>query len=448
MPDNEDRVLGRPSKAFFIDMITRDIGVGQCILDLVYNAIDQAIERSNLDVMKTLTNGAGAPGAAGGTVSVAFSRERLLIEDTCGGIPINEARNEIFLFGNPIQKTGFPGLSVYGIGMKRAFFKLGNFIQMESFTEGEYFAIDIDVDKWKNQGDDNWDFRFQKYESPKKTKRNMPPGTRIEITGFRDGIGERLSQISFQNDLELKLAATYALFLKAGIKVTVNDSPVVYSLPTVGREAKIVPARKQFRHEDVEILIIAGITPKEDKRAHGWYVFCNGRMVLESDKSRNTGWGEQLPSFHSKYNHFVGYVYFRSDEVRKLPWTTTKDAVVYDSPVYQAALPEMQILSRPILDFLNDLYPGEMDPEGVLEREFLEKARRITIDQLAKKDTSFFVRGLREAKIKKENRLEWIRYRKPAKDIERARTCIGKKQMSPSQIGSHTFDYFLKQECD
>ena len=57
MVSPSDIVQAKPSKAFFIDMITRDLTVTDSILDLVDNSIDQAVERQRVDVMTTLTNG-------------------------------------------------------------------------------------------------------------------------------------------------------------------------------------------------------------------------------------------------------------------------------------------------------------------------------------------------------------------------------------------------------
>ncbi len=63
-----------------------------------------------------------------------------------------------------------------------------------------------------------------------------------------------------------------------------------------------------------------------------------------------------IPQWHTKYGHFVGYICFRSDDVDALPWTTTKQGVVFESGVYQAALREMELRARPVIDFLNGLY--------------------------------------------------------------------------------------------
>jgi len=441
-----NKVQAQPSKAFFIDMITRDLGITDCLLDLIDNAIDKAISQKDLDVMALLTNGASPPAVKGAQISVAIHKDRVEIQDTCGGISVAEARDKVFRFGLPIEQGREFGLSVFGIGMKRAFFKLGKIIQMESATDSESFVIDIDVDAWQRKGDKDWEFEFTSFGPLKKGTRKG--STRIEITHLQEGVGERLSQLSFRNDFSDKLAATYALFLRSGLRIDLNDHAVASSLPTVARTEKLTIARKLFRHKGVEVLIIAGVTAAEDKKSHGWYVFCNGRMVLEADKTILTGWDRELPKFHAKYNHFVGYVYFKSEDVQNLPWTTTKQGVVYESPVYQAALMEMKIQARPVLNFLNDLYPGDLVEEGNFERGVLRDSKSVEIDEIEKKQTHFAV--ISPSEVRKREQHDWvsIQYLKERKQIDRAKELMGKKRISASNVGSYTFDYYLKQESE
>ena len=49
-----------PSKAFFIDMLTRDISLSDCILDLVDNSLHRLITQSGLDVSEHLFAGTKA----------------------------------------------------------------------------------------------------------------------------------------------------------------------------------------------------------------------------------------------------------------------------------------------------------------------------------------------------------------------------------------------------
>jgi len=446
MVSPSDIVQAKPSKAFFIDMITRDLTVTDSILDLVDNSIDQAVERQRVDVMTTLTNG-GSQRFKAAEVSLKCSPKEFVIEDTCGGISVSQAKDKVFLFGNPTTAGTSGGLSVYGIGMKRAFFKLGKVITVESATDKEWFKIDIDVEEWRQRGDDDWTFHFTETgklgSSCGRFERHT---TRIRVGKLHEDVGRRLGQVSFAKDLAERIAGTYSLFLNAGVKIVANGQDIASTLPTVVRDGKLRPARKVVRKDDVDILIVAGVSPREDKAPRGWYVFCNGRMVLGPERSHLTGWGEGLPQWHGKFGHFVGYAYFHSSDVRKLPWTTTKQGIVFDSSVYQAALGEMKLQARPVLNFLSDMYPDDAPEQDVPEREVLSHAKAISIDQLPRESVAFKA-DMEEEKKKNENRQVRIQYSKPQKKIDLIRQQLRKPRISASAVGVHTFDYYIEQEC-
>ncbi len=48
MEQDINLINAEPTKGFFIDMLTKDIGLVDCILDLVDNSIDGWIRRSQL----------------------------------------------------------------------------------------------------------------------------------------------------------------------------------------------------------------------------------------------------------------------------------------------------------------------------------------------------------------------------------------------------------------
>ena len=92
------------------------------------------------------------------------------------------------------------------------------------------------------------------------------------------------------------------------------------------------------------------------------------------------------------------------------------------------------------------MYPGEPEPEGVVERELLDKAHYVPIDKLRRADTPFQYDLNKRKNLAKE--LVRIQYSKPRKDVERIRGQLKSRSMSASKIGEYTFDYYIKQECD
>ena len=173
MTDN--KIHASPTKEFFIDMLTRDIALEDCIFDLLDNCIDGA----------NRTRGAVSEddGAAfeGFSIAVELDKGHFSIIDNCGGIALNDAIDYAFHFGKPAEAPpdGVDSIGLYGIGMKRAMFKMGKQILVESQTEEHSYKIGIDVDKWAANADD-WDFEFDEIE------KSETHGTKISINMLKN----------------------------------------------------------------------------------------------------------------------------------------------------------------------------------------------------------------------------------------------------------------------
>jgi hypothetical protein len=322
--------------------------------------------------------------------------------------------------------------------MKRAFFKIGGQISFASHTTKEEFRIDINVEEWKRAK--GWDFPF----SGARQKKSKEGGTEIRISKLSPTVSEQFVSKGFKTILISKINLAFALFLKAGLKITVNGDDATADLPDLARSKNLRPARHMLKKDGVDILIMAGISPKADRKPRGWYVFCNGRMVLDADKTEKTGWDtDSHPGFHSKFNHFLGYVYFRSKDVQKLPWTTTKEGVDRESPIYQAALAEMRLLSRPVLDFLSTLYP-DVKEQSEPEHALFKQAKAVAPQKIASRANAGW-----EAKVKKQgdDYLVSIQYKRPNRKLKKIREALGRTNMSASRIGEHTFDWFYDRNC-
>lgn len=426
-----------PSKAFFIEMLTKDISLSNCILDLVDNSIHSLVTRTELDVSQHLFSGTEAH-KIHGLIDIALNPSQFSMKDNCGGISIEDAKEQVFLLGNPVKENKQTGLGVYGIGMKRAFFKIGRQISIASFTTDEEFKIDINVDKWEKT--DAWDFPFT-YARENKSETG---GTDIEVSRLHPTVSKQFVSKTFKTVLVEKISRSYALFLKAGLSIKVNREATAADIPELVESKDLRVVRQMIKKDGVDILIMAGLSPVADRKPRGWYVFCNGRMVLDADKTERTGWGtDSHPGFHVKYNHFLGYVYFRSKDVQKLPWTTTKEGVDLESPIYQAALAEMRLLSRPVLNFLNDLYSDvkeQSEPEHILFKE----AKPVSVQEIASRNNTDF-----KAEVRKESddELVSIQYKRSKRKLKKVQEVLGRPRMSASRIGEYTFDWFYDRNC-
>jgi len=442
-----DKAESFVTKRFLIDIITRDIGILDAILELVDNSLDRAIEKYRIDVTKSLiedynyTNDTHLEEPL--TVNLHISEDEFIIEDNCGGITKEDLEHEVFVFGLPKEGIEYIGLSAFGIGMKRAFFKLGKLVEFRTRTEQDDSTITWNIDEWMNL--DDWNIPFSKIEDTGLHFTYNLPGTIIKIRNLKLPVRTRFNQKEFLSALKNRLRTSYALFLKSGIIIKLNEEDVTHSLPSIFKSEEITYTSKYIKKGDVDIRLIAGITPVDDRIPRGWYVFCNGRMVLEADKTQLTGWGTSYPMFHPKFNHFLGYVSFSSSDVKALPWSSTKWGVELDSQVYNAALEEMRLQAIPILDLLDRWKDAKEDDEPALPalRDLLIEGQTIPIFASAKDETSFTYKP-------KKERPDVIRisFVKESELVQKVKDALGNPKMKNSAVGELVFDYFVESELN
>ena len=84
MVASREKVSALPTKALFVEMLTKDVSLPSAIMDLVDNCVDGALRirgRASLEGLE---------------VSLTIGEREFRIEDNCGGIPLNIARNYAF----------------------------------------------------------------------------------------------------------------------------------------------------------------------------------------------------------------------------------------------------------------------------------------------------------------------------------------------------------------
>jgi hypothetical protein len=113
-----DTATAVPTKQFFVSMLTRDIKLEDAILDLIDNCLDGALRLGN----------GGKPDYSKYLVKITLVKDHFSIEDNCGGIPREVAKNYAFKMGrepNDNRDSDTETIGMYGVGMKRAIFKMG-----------------------------------------------------------------------------------------------------------------------------------------------------------------------------------------------------------------------------------------------------------------------------------------------------------------------------------
>lgn len=192
MTDTQQKqpISAEPTKAFFVEMLTRDIALEQAVLDLVDNSVDGA---------KALKSDGIRP-FEGRKVQIEFSKERFRILDNCGGFDSETARNYAFRFGRPDGTPRTPhSIGQFGVGMKRALFKFGHHFKVRSATASDAWAADVNVPEWETQ--DGWHFPWATFEQDGNIS-TATPGTEITVEDLRPEVAGKFSTNLFKNSIQ------------------------------------------------------------------------------------------------------------------------------------------------------------------------------------------------------------------------------------------------------
>lgn len=452
MPPTQQKLANAyPRKSFFIQMFTRDIGLEDCILDLVDNSIDGLIRSGKLDVtdisrliFKRRDRKRRARVLP--TVSIGYAENSVSVRDNCGGIDLDYALEEAFNFGHAAEHRP-ENLGIYGVGLKRALFKIGRNFTIESRTARNGFSCSVDVDDWlardSNMHDD-WRIPLTPMQA------SFPPaarGTKITITNLHEEVRQRMADPTFGSQLGSAIAKTYMFFLDRHIRIELNGHGVSPFVVPIARPKQGSATFERFREDGVSVRIYITVAhPSSAGRyardAAGWYVVCNGRSVLAADKSEATGWGvSPLPPFHTQYYPFLGFVFFESSDPSKLPWTTTKQNLNKESSIFLRAKGRMAAAAQPVLAYCRARYKPDSDGPSV-EREDSRDVASVTLAELSARQ-SVFSAPKQVAPAKTTVR---VQYDAEKSDLEKIKRHIGKPRLGAGNIGKYAFDYFMKQE--
>src|ERR1051326_3958806 len=218
-PEPIESVDGAPAKNFFVNMLTRDIELHDAILDLLDNCVDGALRVLNEKVKKKNVG----KDLKGFWAHISMAPGEFIIEDNCGGIPWNIAKDYAFRMGRPKEFEKPEGtIGMVGIGMKRAIFKLGRQCHVHSHHKKDSFMVTVPK-KWFEEDDGHWDFPAEREDSISKNF-----GTIIEITSLNRPISTAFeSGSSFRENFSDRIGESYSYLIDRGFEIKVNSKPVV-----------------------------------------------------------------------------------------------------------------------------------------------------------------------------------------------------------------------------
>lgn len=434
------KARANPTKAFFVHTITRDIRLEDCILDLVDNSLDGARSLLKFPV-PSLSDDSDYSHFK---VKINFDENCFSIHDNCGGISLDDAVNYAFTFGRmAADQPEDYSIGIYGIGMKRAVFKMGDQVKIQSTYGGldraaeEPFEVDIDVREWIKK--DDWDFDINPSNALDQ------PGVGISVGKLREPISVEFSNPVFSTSLRKILARDYARFIDRGLSIEVNGKKVrPFDFSLLASES-IVPMRAEFSIKGVKVEIIAGMAAKptddadpdeegEKEDRSGWYVLCNDRMVVAADKTELTGWGYGGKSrWHPQYRGFLGIILFSAKEADALPLTTTKRSIDRESEIYRLALARMIELTREWIEYTNKRKLALPDARVLEAAAVTVKAFSAPLSKSLKLPT-FTVSRPRSSEVT-------IQYSKSTSVVREIAQKLGNPGMSAREVGMRTFDY-------
>jgi hypothetical protein len=435
-----NKVDASPTKAFFVDIITKDIQLDKAIHDLVDNCVDGA---------KRLRPGVDAR-YDGLTVAIEIGPDRFRIKDNCGGIPIEVARKYAFKFG---RVAGFTRTSrsvgQFGVGMKRALFKMGDHFVVKSTEPESRFEISVDVQKWADD-DTNWDFDLSEFV-PGANELDQT-GTDICVTQLEPGVAITFQQAYFLTRLKSQIRAMQQQPMRQGLAITVNNEAIIPLEWKLKYGEGITPAYLKFEdalgnNKILTTRLYAGIG--ESNRAEaGWYIFCNGRCILEADQEATTGWsqitdnGIGIPKYHGQFARFRGYAFLDADDSSILPWNTTKTGLDPETDAYRRLIGRLIEITRPVIDFLNELdSEKDLDQDDQILSTAMTKAPAVTIASVSERPAFNYT-----APPKRGPPLVTISYKKPKGEVEKLQEALSAN--SAKTVGEQSFEYALSNLTD
>lgn len=434
-------VSADPAKGFFVSMLIKDITLRDAIGDLVDNAVDAIKERAK-----------NVEDLSGFEIEIKLSKSSFTIEDNGFGMEADVARNTAFNFGKSKEHRLIDNaIGQFGIGMKRAFFKLGKIIKVKSVSETSKFDLTIDVEKWL-QEPKKWQFEFDEGTLHENIKnKSSTTGVKIHITKLSFDSEVSFDNSEFVDQLKKEISLEHMLNINKGLVIKINDYILVSDQITIVNDENIKPTFWEKVSEDESVKILAGIAEYSAEDG-GWYIFCNDRLIIAHDQGKVTGWGDGFAKYHAQYYRFRGYVFFEAKDSSKLPWNTTKTGMDIDAPYFKEVKGRMVTMTKQVIGLLDKL-KTEKSKNNPEESQTLNKAVKKSIESTTK------VTDLINTNVVFDNKFHYpielynppsksnsvkISYEVSKEKYEAVKQLLG--EGNTKEIGLRTFEYFFENE--
>jgi len=356
----------------------------------------------------------------------------------------------------------------YGIGMKRAIFKMGKKCQIKTKNREYQYEVEITPEWLKDEYSDHaWDLPIRNIDW------SGSDGTIIEIRDLYDGISKQFNENSakFISNLEKIISTQYAVILEKGFDVKINGNGVKPRATTLSFNLhadeinKIEPFVYEAESSDgVKVFLTVGFTrpipsqnelddekesPKYSSVDAGWTVICNDRVVVYCNRDELTGWGEAaVPRFHNQFIAISGIVEFWSQDPGKLPTTTTKRGLNASSPIFLQVKNKMREGMKIFTDYTNKWKGREQ--ESKLQ---INKGQRLSLSEIKEKSAELKMRPLPKSILSAKQYMpklpmpkipepttKRITFTKDTKEVRDVAIYFGNPVMEPNDVGIRCFD--------
>lgn len=449
------RLNGSPTKRFFVDMLPRDIELDDAILDLVDNSVDGAMRRARRERTPDDDRYKGM------WCHLEIDGSRFSISDNCGGIPERYFEGAFHL-GRPTVDldNDIPTIGVYGIGMKRAIFKIGRNGRVETRHPGFRRCVSYPPGWFAGE---QWELDVSEIAAD-----DEPDGVKITVEDLLADVADQFRKEAALNNLRSKLGQHFAYIMELGFGIKVNGIDVVPQsvLLKNGATGEIVPFAFAADIQNVEINVSVGVfrrlakesdiqdetevdgprSLREEKQTQksGITVICNDRVVLVNDTTDLTGWGiGGVPRYHPQFRAIGGQISFKSDDASLLPISTTKRDLDTHTTLYNTARNEAMTGLKTFISLTNKWKKQEEKLNEQIDSAPAVDARKVVAALVSKKEATN-VRSLPGAKRyvpelpKPQGKSDnvWIRFERPQREARRlGEELLEDPGAKPSEIG-------------
>lgn len=295
-------------------------------------------------------------------------------------------------------------------------------------------------------------------------------GTTIVVSDLHPSITEDLSDPGFISLLREQIRFRHQAALAEGITVRLNGE----SLQGLSKEllsgTNFRPINRAFvvksEYGDVAVRIVAGITSlerrdvgKDDGEAEnfrggsdaGWWIFCNDRLLLMRERTRLTGWGDNMPNYHPQYRQFRGYAYLSASSTEALPWNTTKTGIDEESRVWRQVQAQIKIAGSEVISVINRIKTEEQTAfteDDMPTANAAASAKLVNTDELEDRDRFDAPppRVVKRRPSPRRPKTKKMQYEVLLERFEAVASHLGTSVVA--EVGRRTFDYYYEREAE